>query len=410
MAVEIRMPAISPTTESSKLVCWRVEQGAAVREGDVLAELETDKAAMDIESPADGVLEKILIEGDTPDVLVGTIIGLIGEEREAAPAAASPEVRAAEAPASSPIAEEGGDEPPRRISPLARRLARELEVETEGLRGTGARGRIIAADVKAAAERKQAAPAPLVAEPASSPASGGLSGELPAGATITPHSSMRRTIARRLVEAKQIVPHYYLETKCEVDDLLALRRQLNEALSMSGSAVKITINDLVMKAFALSIAQTPGAKVTWTDEGLIHHESVDLGMAVSLENGLITPILRDAGRLSISALAGAARDAITRAREGALAPAEYSGGLAGISNLGMYGVTAFSAIINPPQSMNLAVGAVDTRLVLCDERPAERKFMRLTLSADHRAIDGALGAQILKRLKTLIETPLLITS
>ncbi|WP_146161995.1 2-oxo acid dehydrogenase subunit E2, partial [Pseudogemmobacter blasticus] len=222
--------------------------------------------------------------------------------------------------------------------------------------------------------------------------------------------AMRRTIARRLVDSKQTVPHFYLEIRCEADALLALRMQLNTVLADGGAETKLTVNDLVMKAYALAIARTPEAMVTWTDEGMVRHRQVDLGMAVALDAGLITPILRDAARLSLGALSDAARLAIGRAREGRLGAEEYSGGLAGISNLGMFGVSAFSAIINPPQSMNLAVGTIETDLALRDGQPVEVRRLRLTLSVDHRAIDGAVGARLLQHLKRLIEAPLLLAA
>lgn len=418
MSVNILMPAISPSMTSGKLVRWHVEPGTRVRQGDILAELETDKAAMDIEAPADGVLETILVPGGTADVPVETPIGILAsgaaEPAPVAAAAPSPVAEAAPAPvaqpAPAPVPAPGPavepDAPPRRISPLARRLAREMGVETDGLRGTGPKGRILAADIREAAERPAPSPVPApavapVAVPAPQAASAG---------EVEPHTAMRRTIAQRLVEAKQTVPHFYLEVRCEADALLALRKELNAALAASGSDAKLTVNDLVMKAYALAIARTPDAMVTWSEAGLVRHASVDIGLAVALDGGLITPILRDAARLSPGALSQAARDAIARARAGRLMPEEYSGGLAGLSNLGMYGVSAFSAIINPPQSMNLAVGTTETELALRDGQAVEVQRLRLTLSVDHRAIDGAVGAQLLRQLKSIIENPLLLAS
>lgn len=424
MSVNILMPAISPSMTSGKLVRWHVEPGTRVRQGDILAELETDKAAMDIEAPADGVLETILVPGGTADVPVETPIGVLASgaaepavepavEPDLAPApvaAPAPAAVAEPAPAPAPAVAAAPavdpDAPPRRISPLARRLAREMGVETGGLRGTGPKGRVLAADIREAAERPAPAPAPAPAvAPVAAPAP-----QVASAGEVEPHTAMRRTIAQRLVEAKQTVPHFYLEVRCEADALLALRKELNAALAASGSDAKLTVNDLVMKAYALAIARTPDAMVTWSEAGLVRHASVDIGLAVALDGGLITPILRDAARLSPGALSQAARDAIARARAGRLMPEEYSGGLAGLSNLGMYGVSAFSAIINPPQSMNLAVGTTETELALRDGQAVEVQRLRLTLSVDHRAIDGAVGAQLLQQLKTLIETPLLLAS
>lgn len=424
MSVNILMPAISPSMTSGKLVRWHVEPGTRVRQGDILAELETDKAAMDIEAPADGVLETILVPGGTADVPVETPIGVLAngaaepavepaiEPAQASAPVAAPAPAAVAEPVSAPAPAVAAapavdpDAPPRRISPLARRLAREMGVETDGLRGTGPKGRILAADIREAAERPAPAPVPA---PAIAPVAAPAPQAAPAG-EVEPHTAMRRTIAQRLVEAKQTVPHFYLEVRCEADALLALRKELNAALAASGSDAKLTVNDLVMKAYALAIARTPDAMVTWSEAGLVRHTSVDIGLAVALEGGLITPILRDAARLSPGALSQAARDAIARARAGRLMPEEYSGGLAGLSNLGMYGVSAFSAIINPPQSMNLAVGTTETELALRDGQAVEVQRLRLTLSVDHRAIDGAVGAQLLQQLKTLIETPLLLAS
>lgn len=411
MAVEILMPALSPSMVAGKLVRWHVAAGTAVRKGDILAELETDKAALDIESPADGVLERILVEGGTPDVPVETVIGLIGDGKsapEAVPAVSEATVGSAAPQAASAPLSPDADDPPRRISPLARRIARDLGVETEGVRGSGPKGRIIAADIREAAARAESAP-PVAVETRPTPAVT-TPAPLPAGAEVEPHSAMRRTIARRLVESKQTVPHFYLEIRCEADALLALRTQLNAALAEAGGETKLTVNDLVMKGYALAIARTPDAMVTWTEEGMLRHRQVDLGMAVALDDGLITPILRDAARLSLGALSDAARLAIGRAREGRLGAEDYSGGLAGISNLGMFGVSAFSAIINPPQSMNLAVGAIETDLALRDGQPVEVRRLRLTLSVDHRAIDGAVGARLLQQLKRLIEAPLLLAA
>lgn len=419
MSVNILMPAISPSMTSGKLVRWHVEPGTRVRQGDILAELETDKAAMDIEAPADGVLETILVPGGTADVPVETPIGILASgAAEPAPQPASepapqpaPEPAPAAAPAPASVAQPAPavdpDAPPRRISPLARRLAREMGVETDGLRGTGPKGRILAADIREAAERPAPAPAPA---PAVAPAVAAPAPQAAPAGEVEPHTAMRRTIAQRLVEAKQTVPHFYLEVRCEADALLALRKELNAALAASGSDVRLTVNDLVMKAYALAIARTPDAMVTWSEAGLVRHASVDIGLAVALDGGLITPILRDAARLSPGALSHAARDAIARARAGRLMPEEYSGGLAGLSNLGMYGVSAFSAIINPPQSMNLAVGTTETELALRDGQAVEVQRLRLTLSVDHRAIDGAVGAQLLRQLKTIIENPLLLAS
>jgi len=403
MSVIIKMPAISPSMTTGKLVCWHFSVGDKVKQGDVIAELETDKAVMDIEAPEDGVLEQILVEGDTPDVPVETTIAVIGNGASAP--APQPEATLVETQPLTNVPAAESDEPILRISPLARRLAKEFGIDTTLITGTGPSGRILADDIREAKAKSAASQpvAPAIATP-SQPA------QLSHGMSLEPHNSMRQTIARRLVDAKQTVPHFYLETCCTVDALLAARKELNQALEKAGSELRATINDLIVKAYALGIARTPEAMVTWSDEGLIRHESVDIGLAVALDKGLITPIIRNAAQLSAGALAKATKQAIERAREGKLSFEEYSGGLAGISNLGMYGVSSFSAIINPPQSMNLAVGAVEKELSLQDGQVCEIHVMRLTLSVDHRAIDGVAGAKVLQSLKTIIENPILLSS
>lgn len=412
MSITVTMPAISPTMTAGKLVCWHFAPGDKVRKGDVIAELETDKANVDIEAPEDGILEQILVEGGTPDVPVETPIGIIGNGATSTP---EPEQEAASAQTEI-LVEVESDAPKLRISPLARRIAQEYAIDPTEILGTGPNGRILAADIreahaKAEAERAQQLTQPVMVHHHAAEAQP-LTPRTPppSGTVVEPHSSMRQTIARRLVEAKQTVPHFYLETRCFVDALLAARKELNAALEKAGSDLRVTINDLIMKAYALAIHRTPEAMVTWSDEGLIRHSSVDIGMAVALDNGLITPIIRDAATMSAGALATASKSAIQRARDGKLSFEEYSGGLAGISNLGMYGVSGFSAIINPPQSMNLAVGAVEKELALVDGQIAELQVMRFTLSVDHRAIDGVGGARVLQNLKTIIENPILLSA
>lgn len=407
MSVTIKMPAISPSMTVGKLVCWHFSVGDKVKQGDVIAELETDKAVMDIEAPEDGVLEQILVEGGTPDVPVETTIAVIGNGATAS--SPQPETNAAVEQEIAPVSGTE-NEPLLRVSPLARRLAKEFSIDVNTITGTGPSGRILADDIREAKTKGTASQplalnttAPTICAP-NQPA------QLSPGTSLEPHSSMRQTIAKRLVEAKQTVPHFYLETRCKMDALLAARKELNQALEAAGSELRATINDLIFKAYALAIARTPEAMVTWSDEGLIRHESVDAGLAVALDKGLITPIIKNAAQLSAGALAKATKQAIERAREGKLSFEEYSGGLAGISNLGMYGVSSFSAIINPPQSMNLAVGAVEKELSLQDGQVCEVQVMRLTLSVDHRAIDGVAGAKVLQNLKMIIENPILLSA
>lgn len=406
MSIIIKMPAISPSMTAGKLVCWHFSVGDKVKQGDVIAELETDKAVMDIEAPEDGVLEQILVESGTPDVPVETTIAVI--RSGAAPA---PQPEASTATTHEPeqvFASE--DKPLLRISPLARRLAKEFAIDINTITGTGPSGRILADDIRDAKTKianTQAVTKSIITPAVDTPSQ---PSQLSNGMSLEPHSSMRQTIAKRLVEAKQTVPHFYLETRCLMDALLTTRKELNQALEKTGSELRATINDLIVKAYAIAIARTPEAMVTWSDEGLIRHENVDIGLAVALGNGLITPIIRNAAQLSAGALATATKQTIERAREGKLSYEEYSGGLAGISNLGMYGVSSFSAIINPPQSMNLAVGAVEKELSLQDGQVCEIQVMRLTLSVDHRAIDGVAGAKLLQNLKMIIENPALLSA
>lgn len=407
MSVTIKMPAISPSMTAGKLVCWHFSVGDKVKQGDVIAELETDKAVMDIEAPEDGVLEQILVEGGTPDVPVETTIAVIGNGATAS--SPQPKTNAAVEQEIAPVSGTE-NEALLRISPLARRLAKEFAIDINTITGTGPSGRILADDI-CEAKTKGTASQPLALNTTAPTISApNQPAQLSPGTSLEPHSSMRQTIAKRLVEAKQTVPHFYLETRCKMDALLAARKELNQALEAAGSELRATINDLIFKAYALAIARTPEAMVTWSDEGLIRHESVDVGLAVALDKGLITPIIKNAAQLSAGALAKATKQAIERAREGKLSFEEYSGGLAGISNLGMYGVSSFSAIINPPQSMNLAVGAVEKELSLQDGQVCEVQVMRLTLSVDHRAIDGVAGAKVLQNLKMIIENPILLSA
>ncbi|MGU3574977.1 dihydrolipoamide acetyltransferase family protein [Brucellaceae bacterium C25G] len=406
MSVIIKMPAVSPSMTVGKLVCWHFSVGDKVKQGDVIAELETDKAVMDIEAPEDGVLEQILVEADTADVPVETTIAVIGNGTTAPTPQA--ETITIEQQFAASIADIDHEKPILRISPLARRLAKDLGIDPSLVKGTGPSGRILAADIRDAKANNASLQTASIPTPAIKVAI--QHAPISDNVSLEPHSAMRQTIARRLVEAKQTVPHFYLETRCVMDAMLSARRELNQALEKSGSEVRTSINDLMIKAYALAIARTPEAMVTWSDEGLIHHSNVDIGVAVALDNGLITPIIKNAANLSTGALAAATKQAIGRAREGKLSFEEYSGGLAGISNLGMYGISSFSAIINPPQSMNLAVGAVEKELCLQEGQICEREFIRLTLSVDHRAIDGVAGAKVLQNLKMIIENPILLSS
>src|SRR5579883_1383849 len=408
MPIEIRMPALSPTMTEGNLAKWLKKEGDEVHSGDVLAEIETDKATMEFEAVDEGRLGRILVPEGAQGVKVNEPIALLLREDEdesalpppAAPAAAvtTPPGRGAEpAPAPSapppsappPAAAPAPAEPGGRIfaSPLARR--------------------IVKADIDAALAAA-AAPAPIpapAAEPAAAPPAlsrervAALAGGVPY--TLRPLTAMRRTIARRLSEAKQTIPHFYVSIDCELDALLKIREELN-----AKSPDKISINDLLIRAAALALRQVPAANAAWSEEGILLWERVDIAIAVALEDGLITPIVRAADTKGLAAIARDTKDLIARARAGKLKLEEFQGGTFSISNLGMYGVRDFAAVINPPHGCILAVGAGERRPVVKDGALAVATMMSCTLSCDHRAVDGAVGAQFLAAFKTLIEDPL----
>ena len=414
MAVQILMPALSPTMTEGTLARWLVAEGDEVRSGDVIAEIETDKATMEVEAIDDGVLGKILIAAGTENVAVNSIIGLLAEDGEdvsaleapSAPTASelaqtvvsepvkqtnAPTQSVAAAPAAAPAPASTSDSKAGRVfaSPLARRIASQNHLDINSLVGTGPHGRIIKADVEAAL----AAPAKTAASPAVV-ASG--------GSEFVPHSNMRRTIAARLQESKQQAPHFYLTVDCELDTLLANRKALN---AQAGEDVKISVNDLIIRAAAMAQKTVPQVNGYFEADGCRYFEDVDISMAVAIDGGLITPVVRNADKLGLAELSRTTKDLATRARDGSLSPEEYSGGGFTISNLGMFGVREFAAVINPPQSAILAVGAGEQRAVVKDGALAVATVMSVTLSADHRIVDGALGAQWLQAFKGFVENP-----
>jgi len=428
MPIEIRMPALSPTMTEGNLAKWLKKEGDEVHYGDVLAEIETDKATMEFEAVDEGRLGRILVPEGAQGVKVNEPIALLLREDEdesalpppAAPAAAvtTPPGRGAEpAPAPSapppsappPAAAPAPAEPGGRIfaSPLARRMAQQAGLDLAAIKGSGPQGRIVKADIDAALAAA-AAPAPIpapAAEPAAAPPAlsrervAALAGGVPY--TLRPLTAMRRTIARRLSEAKQTIPHFYVSIDCELDALLKIREELN-----AKSPDKISINDLLIRAAALALRQVPAANAAWSEEGILLWERVDIAIAVALEDGLITPIVRAADTKGLAAIARDTKDLIARARAGKLKLEEFQGGTFSISNLGMYGVRDFAAVINPPHGCILAVGAGERRPVVKDGALAVATMMSCTLSCDHRAVDGAVGAQFLAAFKTLIEDPL----
>jgi pyruvate dehydrogenase E2 component (dihydrolipoamide acetyltransferase) len=432
MAQQILMPALSPTMTEGKLAKWCKAEGDAVAAGDVIAEIETDKATMEFEAVDEGVLGKILVPEGSEGVAVNTLIGVLledGDDHSAidamvnggaapstpAPAAeAAPTASAPSAPAAASAAPATGAGKGDRVfaSPLARRIAKDAGIDISALSGTGPRGRIVKADVekaktegvpaKAAQASAPAAAAPVAAAPA--PAKPAALQPMPwQSYTEQPNSGMRKTIARRLSESKQTVPHFYLTVDIELDALMGLRKQLNER---DGANYKLSVNDFIIKACALALKKVPAANAMWTDEAILLFDEVDISIAVATDAGLITPVIRNADQKGLSTLSNEMKDLAKKARDGKLKPEEFQGGGFTISNLGMFGIREFSAIINPPQSCILAVGAGEQRVVVRDGAAAVRTMMSCTLSVDHRSVDGAVGAQFLAALKPLIEDPL----
>jgi pyruvate dehydrogenase E2 component (dihydrolipoamide acetyltransferase) len=437
MTINILMPALSPTMTEGTLATWHKKEGDKVKSGDVIAEIETDKATMEVEAVDEGTMGKILVAEGTENVPVNEVIAILLEEGEDAGAlkggGPAPKAEAkAEAPAAEPKVEapaaqpapaakpatNGHDDSRVFASPLARRMAQQAGVDLATLKGSGPHGRVVKADVDAAlaggapaakpaaAAPEAAKPAPAAAPAAKPAAAGGPNAKQLADAFGIPyseqkHSNMRKTVARRLLESKQTVPHFYLTVDIELDALLKLRKELNDR-----GDVKLSVNDLIIKAAALALRKVPAANTSWTDEAMIQYERVDVSVAVATPGGLITPIIKDADRKGLGTISGEMKDLAARARDGKLKPEEYQGGTFSISNLGMFGVKDFAAIINPPQSCILAVGAGTQRPVVKDGALAIATVMSCTLSVDHRAVDGAVGAEYLAAFRALVEAPL----
>ncbi len=428
MATEILMPALSPTMEEGTLAKWLKKEGDAVRAGDVIAEIETDKATMEFEAVDEGILGRILIAEGTAGVKVNTPIALMVAEGETAeapkpaapatpPPSAAPTPTAAPAPAPIMAPKEAGG----RVfaSPLARRIAKEKGLDLSTVTGSGPRGRIVRADVEGAAPQAPtaqparapvAAPAPA-AQPALATASTGASAETVArlysdrAFDEIALDGMRRTIAARLTEAKQTIPHFYLRRSVRLDALMAFRSQLNA--SLEGRGIKLSVNDFIIKACALALQQVPDANAVWAGDRILRLKPSDVAVAVAVEGGLFTPVLRDAQAKTLSALSSEMKDLAARARTRKLAPQDYQGGSFAISNLGMFGVENFDAVINPPHGSILAVGAgIKTPVVGSDGQIAVATVMSMTLSVDHRVIDGALGAEFLRAICDNLENPL----
>jgi len=441
MAIEIFMPALSPTMEKGTLAKWLVKEGDTISSGDVIAEIETDKATMEVESIDDGTVAKILVAEGTDDVPVGKIIAMLAAEGEDVASVEAPAEKAAPAPASAtepkteqsvsaaaPTPEAAATPTPVngqvtdsvtqasaddrvKASPLARRIASQQGVDIAAVSGTGPHGRVIKRDVEAALKSGTAqavAPATQAAQTAVAPATAS------AAPSYGPHddipyreerlSNMRTTIAKRLTESKQHVPHFYLTIDCEMDKLMEQRKVLNAKLAESGT--KLSVNDFIIRAVALALKKVPAANVQFAGDKMYWYERADISVAVAIEGGLVTPVIRGADQKGLGEISADMKDLATRARDGKLMPEDYAGGTFSISNLGMYGIKEFGAVINPPQGAILAVGAGEQRPVVKDGALAVATVMSCTLSCDHRAVDGAVGAQFLAAFKGYIEDPI----
>jgi len=445
MPINITMPALSPTMEEGNLAKWMVKEGDKVSSGDVLCEIETDKATMEVEAIDEGTVAKLVVPAGTEGVKVNALIAILAGEGEsvedaakgggaAAPASApaeAPKAEAAPTPDNKPLRDVNPGGPaaaPAPVassgertfsSPLARRIAKDAGVDVAQISGSGPHGRVIKKDVEAAIASgtgKAPATATAASQASAAPATApkGMSQDavlknfVEGSYELVKHDGMRKTIARRLQESKQTIPHFYVTVDCELDALLALRSQLNTAAPLKDDkpAYKLSVNDMVIKALALALRDVPDANVSWTDENMVMHKHSDVGVAVSIPGGLITPIIRSAELKTLSAISGEMKDLGKRAKERKLKPEEYQGGTTAVSNMGMMGVKNFSAVINPPHATILAVGAGEQRPVVKDGALAIATVMSVTLSTDHRAVDGALGAELLAAFKGYIESPM----
>jgi pyruvate dehydrogenase E2 component (dihydrolipoamide acetyltransferase) len=422
MPVTVLMPALSPTMEKGKLAKWLKKEGDKVKSGDVLAEIETDKATMEIEAIDEGILGKIIVAEGTDDVLVNAPIAVIlgeGEKLSDVPKAAAPKAASAPLPqaqasvpsapvAATPVASPASGS---RVfaSPLARRMAKEKGVEISSVHGSGPHGRIVVKDVenaKAGAAPALKASAATMAAPPSDDATLKM---FEAGSyDLVPHDGMRKIIARRLTESKQHVPHFYVTVDISLENLLPLRERLNAQAPKDKDgkpAWKVSVNDFIIKAMAMALVKVPDANVSWTEAAMVKHKHADIGVAVSIPGGLITPVVRKAETKGLAAISLEMKDLGARARQRKLKPEEYTGGSASVSNMGMMGVKNFAAIVNPPQASILAVGTGEMRAVVRGGQVVVEQQMSVTLSTDHRCIDGALGAEFLGAIKMYLEEP-----
>jgi pyruvate dehydrogenase E2 component (dihydrolipoamide acetyltransferase) len=418
MPVNILMPALSPTMTEGTLAKWIKKEGDVVKAGQVIAEIETDKATMEVEAVDEGILGKILVQSGTANVAVNTPIAVLLEEGEdssaisSAPAPKAVPVQTAAptvAPSvSAPTVTHSVSNTGDRVfaSPLARRIAEQKNIDLKSVKGTGPHGRIVKEDVDNA---KTGAVAP-VPKTSTAPASSGpdakqLADMLGMEYTEIPNNNIKKVTARRLTEAKQTIPHFYLSVDCVLDKLLAARAQMNDA---ADGAYKLSVNDFIIKANAMALKAYPAANTSWTDDAVLQYQHADISIAVATPNGLITPIIKKAETKTLSEISNEMKDLAKRAKEGKLKPVEFQGGTFSISNLGMFGVKNFQAIVNPPQSCIMAVGAGEERVVVENGQMVVRTVMTVTLSTDHRSVDGAVGAEYLQHFKKFIENPVLM--
>ncbi len=440
MPIDITMPALSPTMEEGKLAKWHVKEGDSVSSGDVIAEIETDKATMEVEAVDEGKIGKIMVAEGTDNVKVNAVIAVLlqdGEEASsigsapapkseapkaekpapaAAPSATPAPAAKAEAPkpAAAPAKSEGN-----RVfaSPLAKRLAKEAGIDLAAISGTGPKGRVVKSDVEAAKSGKTPLKAAAAAPaPAAAPATGMSKNQVIAlyeegSYELVPNDGMRKVVAARLTESKQTVPHFYLTLDCKIDALMAAREQIN-ATAPKGKdgkpAFKLSVNDFIMKAWAIALQRVPTANATWAGDSILYHKRSDVAVAVSVPGGLFTPVVKSCDTKTLREISEEVKDLATRARGKKLAPHEYQGGSTSVSNLGMFGIKHFAAVINPPHGTILAVGAGEERVYPENGQIKIGQFMTATLSCDHRAVDGALGAEVLGVFKSLIENPVMM--
>src|SRR5215211_1664446 len=427
MSINILMPALSPTMTEGKLAKWHVKAGDSVKSGQVICEIETDKATMEVEAVDEGKIGRLVVAEGAEGVKVNAVIAILLEEGEtevpkdaagpaaapaaaqpaaaatpaAAPAPAAPKPAPAAAPAPQPAAASGGA----RIfaSPLAKRIAADKGLDLSRIKGSGPNGRIVKADVEAAKPGAPAAAPAAVPAPRAAPPAGAQPVFVAPGDARVPHTSIRKVIARRMLESKQTVPHFYLTVDLEIDALLAARQAINAVAEKRGS--KVSVNDMVIKACAKALRDHPECNASWTEDEMIQYGAVDIAVAVATDRGLITPIVRNADMKGLAQIATEMKDLAARAKTGKLKLDEFQGGGFTISNLGMFGIQNFSAIINPPQAMILAVGMGEERAVVRKGQMVVRNMMSCTLAVDHRVVDGAMGAQYLQTLRAYVEQP-----